>query len=416
MPLSFLATPAPAQSPSEVASAARSAGPPARRRPARLAALDGLRFLAAMGVLVYHYTVRDSQAWGAPPAEVFPQLSQWAVYAALGPELFFVISGFVILMTAWGRTVADVAASRVGRLYPAYWVSVLLTGALLLWIWPGGKDVTPGQVAVNLTMLQGLVGVGNVDGVYWTLWAELRFYAIVLLLVAVGVTRRRVLVFATLWPAAALLADAAGPGWLRTVLVAQYAPLFAAGMVLYVVHRDGHCRRAWALVAANTAAAVWLVVPDQLAQQARNTHVDPSGVVLGLGVAGCVALVAAVTLTPAAGVRGRWLTAAGALTYPLYLLHEHWGWWAIVHVRGVLPVWATLAVATGLSLVLAALVHHGVERRLGPPLRAAVRRWLERRPGPRGAGLRADGTRGPGGRVLSPRGARPRGPEAASRS
>ena len=396
MPSSLPASTAPASAPPGPTEAsattpelATSPTPTASRRPGRLAGLDGVRFLAAMGVLLYHYAVRDSQAWGAPPAEVFPRLSEWAVYAALGPELFFVISGFVILMTAWGRSVSDVAASRVARLYPAYWVSVLLTGALLLWIWPGGKDVTVGQVAVNLTMLQGLVGVGNVDGVYWTLWAELRFYAIVLLLVAVGVTRRRVLAFAALWPAAALLADAAGPGWLRTALVAQYAPLFAAGMVLYVIHRDGRSRWAWALVTANTAAAVWLVVPDQLAQQARNTHVDPSGVVLGLGVLACVALVAVVTLTPAARVRWRWLTTAGTLTYPLYLLHEHWGWWAIVHVRDVLPVWVTLAAATGLSLVLAALVHHGVERRLGPPLRAAVQRGLSpaasRRPGPAAA-------------------------------
>jgi peptidoglycan/LPS O-acetylase OafA/YrhL len=132
------------------------------------------------------------------------------------------------------------------------------------------------------------------------------------------------------------------------------------------------------------------VVPDQLAQQARNTHVDPSGVVLGLGVVACVALVAAVTLTPAARVGWRWLTAAGALTYPVYLLHEHWGWWAIVHLRGVLPVWATLLVATGLSLALAALVHHGVERRLGPPLRAAVQRGLERRPVSPAASRRRD--------------------------
>jgi peptidoglycan/LPS O-acetylase OafA/YrhL len=365
----------------------RDGAPPAGgggRRAPRLAALDGLRFLAAMGVLVYHYTVRDSQAWGAPPAEVFPRLAEWAVYAALGPELFFVISGFVILMTAWGRSVPRVAASRVARLYPAYWVSVLLTGALLLWIWPGGKDVTLGQVAVNLTMLQGLVGVGNVDGVYWTLWAELRFYALVLLLVALGVTRRRVLAFAAVWPALALLADAAGPGWLRTVLVAQYAPLFAAGMVLFVVFRDGHSRAAWSLVALNTAAAVWLVVPDQLEQQARNTHVSPSAAVLTVAVVACVAVVAAVTLTPVARVDLPLLTTAGALTYPLYLLHEHWGWWVIVHVREVLPVWATLGLATAFSLALAALVHHAVERRVGPPLRAAVQRALERVPGAAG--------------------------------
>ncbi len=350
-------------------------------RPARLVGLDGVRFLAAVGVLVYHYTVRDSQAWGRPPAQMFPELGGWVVYAALGPELFFVISGFVILMTAWGRSVPSVVASRVARLFPAYWVCVLLTGVLLLWLWPGGKNVTAGQVAVNLTMVQALFGVGNVDGVYWTLWVELRFYLLIILLAAVGITLRRVVLFATLWPAAALVADAVGPGWLRTLLVAQYAPLFAAGMLLYVVHREGHTRLRWALVAANVAAAVWLVVPDQIAQQLRNTGESPSGVVLGVLVVVCVALVAAVTLTPAARVDWRWLTTAGALTYPLYLLHEHWGWWVIAHVYPAVPPWVAFGLATAFSLALAAAVHHGVERRVGPPLRRAVQRGLERAAG-----------------------------------
>lgn len=356
---------------------APAAAPATRDRP-RLVALDGLRFAAAVGVLLYHYAVRDSQAWGRPPSEVFPGLGEWLVYAALGPELFFVISGFVILMTAWGRSVPQVAASRVARLYPAYWASVLLTGALLLWLWPDGKDVTPGQVAVNLTMLQSLVDVGNVDGVYWTLWTELRFYALVLVLVAIGITRRRVLAFAVLWPTAALLADAAGPPWLREVLISGYAPLFAAGMVLYVILRDGHSRGAWWLVAANTAASVWLVVPHQLAQQARNTAQSPSPVVLGALVVVCVALVAVVTLTPVARLRWRWLTTVGALTYPLYLLHEHWGWWVIAHVRDVVPVPVAFALATAFSVALAVAVHHVVERRLGPPLRSGVQRGLER--------------------------------------
>lgn len=356
----------------------RAPVPSSRTRPARLAGLDGLRFLAAAGVLLFHYTVRESQAWGRPPAEVFPRFGEWVVYASLGPELFFVISGFVILMTAWGRSVANVAASRIARLYPAYWVCVLLTGALLLWIWPDGKDVTLGEVVVNLTMVQALFEVGNVDGVYWTLWTELRFYVLVILLTAVGITRRRVVAFAAVWPAVALVADAVGPGWLRMVLVAQYAPLFAAGMLLYVIHREGHTRLLWALVAANTAAAVWLVVPDQLEQQARNTAATPSGAVYGALVVGCIGLVAAVTLTRAARVDWRWLTAAGALTYPLYLIHEHWGWWVISHVHPAVPPWVALGLATAFSLALAAAVHHGVERPVGPRLRRAVQRGLER--------------------------------------
>ena len=344
----------------------------------RLGALDALRFLAALAVLTFHFTARNSGAWGKSPAEVFPHLGKWSVYGALGPELFLVISGFVILMTAWDRTVANVAASRVARLFPAYWSGVLLTGSLLLWLWPRGKGVTPGQVAVNLTMLQSLFGVGDVDGVYWTLWAELRFYALIVAFVAIGVTRRRVLIVATVWPAAAVVAEAVGPPWLRTVLVSQFAPLFAAGMVLFVIRRTGHSHRAWWLVAANTAAAAWLVVPLQLANQARDTDFAPSAVVLAVLVAGCIALVAVATLTPLSRVDWRWMTTLGALTYPLYLVHEYWGWWLISHLNGLLPPYVTLALATGLSLALAATIHYGIERRFGPQMRAAVQGGLER--------------------------------------
>ncbi|NMR20850.1 acyltransferase [Cellulomonas fimi] len=349
-------------------------------RTPRLVALDGLRFFAAVGVMLYHYTVRNSQAWGQPPAEVFPQLGSWVVYFALGPEMFFVLSGFVILMTAWGRSVANVAASRIARLYPAYWAGVLLTGALLLWIWPEGKNVTPGQVGVNLTMFQSLFEVDHVDGVYWTLWTELRFYALILVLTAIGVTRHRVLVFATAWPAAALVADVTGPQWLRVVLVTEYAPLFAAGMVLYVIMRSGPSRAAWLLVAANTAAAVWLVVPNQLAMQARNTDATPSAVTFGVLVVACVALVAVAGLTRVSRMDARWLTAAGTLTYPLYLIHEHWGWWGISKLHPGLPPAATLAVVMTLALVMAAAIHVGVERTLGPRLRRGVQGALERLP------------------------------------
>jgi peptidoglycan/LPS O-acetylase OafA/YrhL len=191
----------------------------------RLAALDALRFLAAAAVVLYHFTGRTTSAWGEGQAERLGGVGRWTGFGSLGPELFFVISGFVILMTAWGRPTAQMVASRVARLYPAYWVAVLATGALLLLVWPEGKAVTPHQVMVNLTMLQSAVGVDHVDGVYWTLWTELRFYLLLGVLSLVGITRRRVIGFAILWPWAALLAEHTGATVLATLLVADYAML-----------------------------------------------------------------------------------------------------------------------------------------------------------------------------------------------
>lgn len=371
------ATPAPPPGTGEPRTPDAAAPAPAAPGRGRLAALDALRFLAALGVVAYHFTGRENDAWGRDLAGVAPRVADVAVYTSLGPELFFVISGFVILMTAWGRSVPDIVGSRVGRLFPAYWVAVLATGSLLLFIWPG-KTVTGEEVAVNLTLLQSLFDVGHVDGVYWTLWVELRFYLLIVLFAAAGITRRRVLAFAALWPLAAVAVHESGHEDLTMLLVAPYAPLFAAGMALYVIHRCGHAPLPWLLVAANTALALRDLVPARMASLGRNSVVAPTQTGLTLALVGCVALVAVVALTPLARWRWSGLTAVGALTYPLYLVHEYWGLWVVHLLAPHLPVPVVLTAAVGLSLALAWLVHRYVERLAGPALRRVTRGGCER--------------------------------------
>jgi len=62
---------------------------------------------------------------------------------------------------------------RFFRLYPAYWVSVLASGLLALYMLSPFSRQT---LLLNLTMLQGLLGVPDVMGLYWTLRIELLFY------------------------------------------------------------------------------------------------------------------------------------------------------------------------------------------------------------------------------------------------
>ncbi|UZN01946.1 acyltransferase family protein [Cellulomonas sp. S1-8] len=345
----------------------------------RLVAIDALRLAAAVGVLVYHFTARRSSAWGQDQdALIAPAVAAWASYGSLGPELFFVISGFVILMTAWGRTTAAVVASRIGRLYPSYWVAVLLTGFLLLVVWPEGKEVTVGQVAVNLTMLQSLVGVEHVDGVYWTLWTELRFYLLVGVLVLVGVTRRRVLAVALVWPVLALLVERAGADDLAHLLVSDYAPLFAAGMALYVLRREGHAVLPWLVVAVNTALAVAIRVPPTVSGLERVTGVSPSHVGLGIALASCVVLVALAAFVPLPALDRPWVVAAAALTYPVYLVHQYWGLWVISLVVDHVPAAVAVLAAVAASFALAWCVHRAVEAPYAPALRRRTERALTR--------------------------------------
>jgi peptidoglycan/LPS O-acetylase OafA/YrhL len=340
----------------------------------RLLGLDALRFAAAIGVLLYHYTARWTQVWGQPPEEVFPVFGQVISYAALGPEQFFVISGFVILMTAWGRDVPHVIASRVARLYPAYWAAVLLTSFLLLVLWQDGKDISPTEAAVNLTMLQALVDVRHVDGVYWTLWTELRFYLLIVVLVAIGLTRRRVLAFCAVWPPLAYLALATRTEPFETLLVGAYAPMFAGGMLLYLLYREGHSLVPWLLLAGNVVFAVYQIVPRQLGTLTRNTGFVPNTTLLAVAVLVCFTTVALLALSPLRSKGAPWMVTVGALTYPLYLLHEYWGWWIIHLSHPELNRWASVFVAAVFAVGLATIVHYVVER----PFAGRFRRWLYR--------------------------------------
>src|SRR3569833_4223108 len=133
---------------------------PASRAPARLRELDVLRFVAAAAVMLHHFTGVPAPEWpGGSARRSFPELGPVTRYGFLGVELFFLISGFVILLSAWGRKPGDFVVSRIVRLFPAYWVGVLLSlGAYLAfgsWVSFGPKTAGPlARFLPNQTMLQ----------------------------------------------------------------------------------------------------------------------------------------------------------------------------------------------------------------------------------------------------------------------
>jgi peptidoglycan/LPS O-acetylase OafA/YrhL len=367
-----MVTTAPRAVPTQAAPAA--AAPSTGRPRRRLHSLDGLRFLAAVGVMLYHFTAMWSTSWDTSPGEIFPGLGGAMIYLTLAPELFFVVSGFVILWTAWGRSVPAVVASRLARLYPPYWAALLLTSVLLLVIWPAGKDVSLGEALVNTTLLQEALGVRHVDGVYWTLWAELRFYALITVLVAVGLTRRRVVVVAALWPPVALVAERLGWETASMLLISRYAPYFAGGMLLFLIFCDGHRRGLWALVSGNVLLALHTTVDVTVSTIAEVTVFEADPRLVATAVVATFGGVALLTMSPLSRISWGVLPGLGAITYGVYLVHQFWGLWVIHLLHEHLPPYVTLVAAVTVSLALAVLVHHAVEK----PLNAPVRRGLER--------------------------------------
>ena len=345
----------------------------------RLRALDGLRFLAAAAVVAFHYTGRDNPGWAESVREVFPTISRVTIYGGFGPYLFFMISGFVVLMSAWGRPVHSFIASRVGRLFPAYWVAVVLTAAVLLIdprLIPVWDELGFSGVALNLTMLQSGFGVGHVDGVYWTLWIELKFYLLLALFAMVGITRRRLLLLCLAWPLAGAFAVQSGAGFLGGLLEPTYAPFFCLGILVYLVYREGWSGAVGLLLGLNYLLALRVCDAHVIGwtESVAGAPVSFRGLAVLLTLSlGALALV---TLTRVSRCDWRWLTVLGALTYPLYLVHEYPGWVLIHHLAPHLPAYVTLVVTVAVAVAVAYAVYRLVEQPWGPHLRRAVERDL----------------------------------------
>ncbi|BCY07195.1 acyltransferase [Actinoplanes sp. L3-i22] len=337
----------------------RTAAPP--RGGGRLAVVDGLRLCAALAVAMFHYTAINSVAfWGdrAP----FGRLAHLTAYGWLGVELFFMISGFVISLSAWGRTAGGFARSRLIRLFPAYWAAVLLTAAVAVLVPTFGLPVNARQVVVNLTMLNEPLKVTSVDLSFWTLWAEARFYLLFGLLVWAGLSRGRVLWFGYAWLIGAVISVNSGMPVLVTVLQPAYAPYFVAGIGFFLIHRFGSDLRHWGLVGLAWALAIYSV-GARVEHSARTEHRPLSVTVAMLIVTGFFLVLAVVAVGWTARIRWRWLTTAGLLTYPFYLLHQRVGGTLLQHFH-FLPRYGALGAVVGVMLVVAWLSHRFLERPL----------------------------------------------------
>lgn len=146
--------------------------------------IDLLRFLAAIFIVAFHYAFRGNAADNFTVL-AFDALSPFSRYGYLGVNLFFIISGFVILLSAYKKTASDFVVSRIVRLYPAYWFCVTVTFLTILMIGSPKYKAEFFQYLTNLTMFHKCIGIESIDAVYWTLEVELRFYFLIFILILI---------------------------------------------------------------------------------------------------------------------------------------------------------------------------------------------------------------------------------------
>jgi peptidoglycan/LPS O-acetylase OafA/YrhL len=358
-----------------VAPPARLAGVPKSVAKVRIEALDVLRLLAALCVVLFHYAFRGAAADDMTRVSL-PALWPIAKYGYLGVDLFFVISGFVIAWSAEGRSWFKFSVARFARVYPAFVVCMTATFLVtLLWGRPR-FETSISQWEANLLVFSPAVGVPFMDGAYWSIAYELVFYGWMALLIGLRLFPKHISVILVAWLGVSMVNELAlGSGAVQKLLLTNHSGFFAVGILLYLMRKGERGAQAWTLLALSTFVAVeQTLIGAHWIRQYYN--VAMSNVALVSCALGGIGLVAAATAIRTLPFRAGVTAAIGGLTYPLYLLHQQAGYILFNRLEDVLS--APVLVSLTLLIMLAAswIVWRFVE----PPGRRLIYRLADRSP------------------------------------
>lgn len=347
-------------------------------RPRDLPALTGLRFVAAIWVVVYHIGVHWRTglmpASGPVQATLYPLISMGG--NAVG--LFFVLSGFIltyIYLAPDGRmrvALRVFARARFSRLYPIYLTCLGIALAPLLW--SAHAATAAGKVfsiVTALVMLQAWSNQSNgaIDPPAWSLSAEMYFYAVFPIagFAVVRLARRHPwIVFTSLWIGCVALQSFAYGHFSDGSFVVWHIPFirlpeFLCGCALarvYAVHPNIMRGRSL-LAVAITLGGIFVVCASAPLQNIPGLLVP------------CWAFLILAATTESDETTG-WLASAplvllGQASYALYLVHwPLWQWYVVLtgqpftsNHAGV--QWVVVAVYVALTIGVSVLLYRWVE-------------------------------------------------------
>lgn len=342
-------------------------------QPDALVGVQILRGVAAIAVLARHL-LQESLVF-----KLDTYAPDWLIVAGgSGVDLFFVISGFIMLYTCMDRfgspqSAADFMARRLIRILPLYWLctaailAVALTGLLYK-----SKVVSIGSLLSSFSFLpleQVLHGVG------WTLQYEMYFYVLFAFCLVFSTAALTIIFLPLVLCAAIALSFLLPAGRPQFFFSNTVALEFAFGLWLAYAFARGLLPKIPPLGAAALGLGA-IVLSSELFRGNTTGGVDPNIRFLIWGLPSVLLVYSVLHITHISGLIGRCLYQLGNASYSIYLTH------AIVmtsyakliktdNIVSLLSPITWIALAICVSLLVGLLTHQFIER--------PIDEWLKRR-------------------------------------
>lgn len=329
---------------------------------ARLYQIDLLRFIAAFAVMLYHYTFRGYHGDENFTTIRFPLLEDFTKYGYLGVDLFFIISGFVITLSITNSNFIDFLKSRIIRLYPSYWICLILTTVISL-SFINYNSITTEQFYWNMSMLNGYFNIPYIDGVYWSLFIEIKFYVIILLILSNKFTQKHIDAIMIIWllitffntfqiiktPKIYFLSS------IKNQLILDYSAYFIAGYFFYKMFINDRKRLSLIMIIICYTISIYNAI-ERTARLEKHYHLNFSSIQISIIITLFYLVFLLITSKKMEQFNLKKWQTFGLLTYPLYLIHQNIGYY-LLNISKPINKYISLIVICILMIIISYIIH-----------------------------------------------------------
>ena len=139
--------------------------------------IDGLRCIALVMIIAFHYFYRYNQIYNAGNGEI--QIFKY--FGVFGVNIFLLISAYFMYIPLKTNVDVDLKnyyKKKLLRLWPVYLCSIVMICIVLYIIPLPGRMVSGKDFIYNVFMINGYIGTPYVDGAHWYLTTLVAFYFI----------------------------------------------------------------------------------------------------------------------------------------------------------------------------------------------------------------------------------------------
>lgn len=350
--------------------------PNSKQIPSRVEALDLLRLVAVLCVVVYHYGFRGPTVGDATHVAI-PEIAPFAEYGFLGVPAFFVISGFVIAYSAAGRTASGFAIARFSRIYPTFVLCMTLTFLTVLMLGKPDFTTSASQWIANLFIAAPALHRPYMDSAYWSLVIEVTFYAWVTMLIGTGLFPRRIDLIVLVWLCISMANELTiDSPIVEKILLADDAGYFSAGLMIYEFYRGRRDFMLYGILGLSIGVAIFHAVHSLAWLRIHSGTIFDAWIVAAICLSSIIVIFLA-TRIERLPLPPRLVIAAGGITYPLYLLHQYVGYTIFTRFAPTNAKLGVTVIILGISL-LCWIIWKYVEQPLQRAVRSRLTGWATR--------------------------------------